>query len=512
MGTARVLIVDDNQQTCQLLSRLLTTGGFAVFVVTSGETPIVERAIAAAWQCRPHVIIIDLRLQTDDYNGLDLLHKVNSAHRILYSAHLTPSIIREVNHLLYDFIEKSDAPQVLRNGVLRAAAEKSAAVSTVQIAWHSATDQATLTRTMTEPTLPPPPVDLLDDLVVQLYGATRQVRLEPLQRTQSAPSGAMRTQSAVFLAQSDDLQPTVLKLARRNQIEREAENYQRYVQQRRHSRFATQLLQTTKFWDCGGVVYSFMGTGNETLPTFTTFYHQQPSAESILRPLQFFFGEVWRANYSSRQPLPESTLLEAYEPVFKLLEHERTINDFFDQMVWPVGLARPYIKPLTWAIHHSNRLEMKDVTQAVTHGDLHGDNLFVDEERAWVIDFERTGPGHALRDFAELEVDIVTRLVPQEGIDDDAFLAFLGALYPFPSNGLELTDQTMADAQPDLQKAYEVIQGLRRLAHDLVAYGDEEYLWSVLLDALFVVSIQAAQPWQRRRALLVSTVICNVLR
>ena len=44
----------------------------------------------------------------------------------------------------------------------------------------------------------------------------------------------------------------------------------------------------------------------------------------------------------------------------------------------------------------------------MTHGDLHGDNLLVDKEHAWAIDFEHTGSGHILRDFAELEVDILS--------------------------------------------------------------------------------------------------------
>ncbi len=57
-------------------------------------------------------------------------------------------------------------------------------------------------------------------------------------------------------------------------------------------------------------------------------------------------------------------------------------------------------------------LSIVDLTyEAVTHGDLHGDNLLIDSRKnAWVIDFERSGEGHVLQDFIELESDILNRL------------------------------------------------------------------------------------------------------
>jgi thiamine kinase-like enzyme len=45
---------------------------------------------------------------------------------------------------------------------------------------------------------------------------------------------------------------------------------------------------------------------------------------------------------------------------------------------------------------------------AITHGDLHAGNLLIDDSNnIWVIDFERTGEGHVLQDFIELESDLI---------------------------------------------------------------------------------------------------------
>ncbi|NJO84269.1 MAG: phosphotransferase [Blastochloris sp.] len=82
------------------------------------------------------------------------------------------------------------------------------------------------------------------------------------------------------------------------------------------------------------------------------------------------------------------------------------------------GLARRLPNPLRWFYAHPDPGgEMRNVRQAVTHGDLHGDNLFVNHAHAWPIDFERTGDGPILRDFVELIQDITTRIA-RFGDDD----------------------------------------------------------------------------------------------
>lgn len=514
-AVARILVVDNDPQTCQDLDELLTPHGYEVYTVSGAEADIMAEALALAPPKRPHVVVVDLRLQDDymdEYSGLDLLHSFESAHTILYSAYLTSDAIREARDLLFDWIRKHDAALILRNGVRQAAAEKSALASETEVLWPAGIDPDELAAGIADPALPPPPPHMLDDVVVQLCAGARQVRLQPLRRTQSAPSGASRTRSAVFLMQQDDRQPAVLKFARHKQIRTEQTNYEQYVEQRLPGPYSAHQMKVARFWDIGAVTYTFMGTGMESLPTFTDFYHRTQTPAAILAPLRFFFQDIWGHYYQSAEPLTAHSLVEAYDQLFELRRHKLELDRFYYTMLRSDSLPLKGHNPLTWLTFNEEKSRLPHLRQAITHGDLHGDNLFVDGAHSWVIDFERTGPGHVLRDFAELEVDILTRLVPLDQIDDAHYLDLLTKLYApwaVASSGAE-TASTFA--QPDLQKAYAVVRGLRTLAYDLVKYRDEEYLWSVLLDALFVVSISAADIWQRRRALLLSAVVCNALR
>ena len=56
-------------------------------------------------------------------------------------------------------------------------------------------------------------------------------------------------------------------------------------------------------------------------------------------------------------------------------------------------------------------------------------------DSSWVIDFERTGKGHVLFDFAELEVDILTRMLPQDGDISQQVLDKADAVVYVPTNG-----------------------------------------------------------------------------
>jgi streptomycin 6-kinase len=155
---------------------------------------------------------------------------------------------------------------------------------------------------------------------------------------------------------------------------------------------------------------------------------------------------------------------------------------------------------------------VRTARQAVTHGDLHGDNLFVEKERAWIIDFERTGPGHALRDFAELEVDIFTRLANPQQLDWPTLLELALALVRPATPTAAIMPTALINATPAALKALNVIKEVRSLAQEVVHHTDQrEYLWSMLFDALFIASIGSAAPDQQLRAMLLSALICERL-
>jgi hypothetical protein len=67
-------------------------------------------------------------------------------------------------------------------------------------------------------------------------------------------------------------------------------------------------------------------------------------------------------------------------------------------------------------------------TQSVIHGDLNLENVLVGPGRlVWLIDFAQTREGHTLLDFAHLEAEIISRVLPEQFESPQAFLAGLAS-------------------------------------------------------------------------------------
>ena len=151
--------------------------------------------------------------------------------------------------------------------------------------------------------------------------------------------------------------------------------------------------------------------------------------------------------------------------------------------------------------------------QCVVHGDLHGDNLLVDDNmHVWPIDYERTSHSHVLTDFVELEHDIITRLT--NGDDLVAFCAFLRTLLaPSTLETVAVADEAVVSLDPQLQKSYEVVREIRRMAGDLKLLHDfREYYLGVLFNAIFVmhtlIEDQKETTERFRRVYLLASLIC----
>ncbi|HEX9285353.1 MAG TPA: response regulator, partial [Nitrospirales bacterium] len=70
-GAKSVLVVDDESQTCDLISQYLTTRGYRVRTAPDGPT-----ALSLVEQERPHFIILDMALP--GMNGLELLRQLRA--------------------------------------------------------------------------------------------------------------------------------------------------------------------------------------------------------------------------------------------------------------------------------------------------------------------------------------------------------------------------------------------------------------------------------------------------
>ena len=66
---ARVLVVDDEPDSVELLQEFLTGKGYEIVTASNGE-----EALRKVKEERPHLVLLDVRMP--DMNGLDVLRKV----------------------------------------------------------------------------------------------------------------------------------------------------------------------------------------------------------------------------------------------------------------------------------------------------------------------------------------------------------------------------------------------------------------------------------------------------
>jgi hypothetical protein len=157
---------------------------------------------------------------------------------------------------------------------------------------------------------------------------------------------------------------------------------------------------------------------------------------------------------------------------------------------------------------------MVEKTQkAVTHGDLHGENLLIDSRKnAWVIDFERTGEGHALQDFIELEADVLNRL--------DAFSGDVHSFHQIcmviagQTEIRELDENEVNSPDPRIEKALKTVSVLRSLALKCTGIQDaRQYLLGLLFNAIFRATINNSERYRKhqQQALILAAIFCHRL-
>lgn len=517
MSTAqpRLLVIDNDERIAFYLKTLFTKRGYAVYAAQGFGAALRENAITLARQVRPHVAIIDLRLDddfTDEPTGLLLLPDLDSTCCILYSAYLAPTVLSRVKrqYSVFDWVDKQDIERLFVV-VDEAASQTNAGRRQLQIQWPDSWQRAELIQALFNEAPTQPEVYILDDIVAQLFKGNARILLETLNNAADAPRSVARGRSVVAKVYPDHLQPMVLKLGHARRTRREYTNYQEYIHNQLPGLFYTHVEKHVAFWDLGGTIYSFVGAGQQVMPTFAIHYARTTAVDTILSPLYHLFCSVWQPHYAAAVPMEAPSLLTAYQEIFQLEEKLARIDPHLIEKL-QAQLTRPLVDPVQWVRTSGEQSAIAGARQAVTHGDLHGDNLFVEEDHAWIIDFERTGPSHALRDFAELEMDIFARLLPQSAIEWATLYQLARLLVEPTAPDMPLAVDPLLAQNPEIEKARQTISRLRHLAHGVVQYSDQrEHLWALLFDALFVASVTAMPETQRLRALLYGSVICQRL-
>ena len=517
----RVLIVDNDRTVVQRLTDELAKLGYHVKSPDGAGDALLGNTRDLAPHFRPHVVILDLCLvpgSSEDYLGIDLLEQyepLKSARIVPYSSYLTPEATARLYALRVEpWVSKGASPRTLLDAVDRAAQLSAASRSTAEIEPTAAWDPATLGTTVTDdPTIPS---DLAADVLCRLFPRARRLTVGQLSASVVSSQTSVRGHSVLRTVVEDGRVPVVVKWARSGKIRCEWDNYDRYVRGRLGGLYYPQAESHAEFWDLGAIVYAFLAAEQQQFDSFSGWYEQDNTVAQTAAPLTHLFRDLWGGHYMG-DSIECRNLFDAYDAILNLRLH---LGGMQGRSVPPAvrALAQDLADPLVWVSQYRAESSVPGARQVITHGDLHADNFFVDESHAWPIDFERTGLGPRLRDFAELEVDIVTRLVPPLTADAPPeqdlpwflplALAVAGA--PAPTGGIPAYAAISCDLR--LSKARGVLNEIRKLAFEMTHYAFmREYLWNLLLDTAWVICHADMTSLRYHRAFLLGAILCQRL-
>jgi CheY-like chemotaxis protein len=519
----RILLVENDKRARESYRVLLRYWGyFPVFAVGEGKA-LMSDAVAKARKFHCILALIDLRLLDDsdeeDTSGLQLVERIYPARSIILTAFPTPQILREMldKHRDIPFLSKIDAPEKIKETLDREARKICAVKRGLQIRPQQLLDQ--ISQTTFSSLLEEYP-DQIADILAQLLPGAKNLRIDRLDSGffSSRASDVPRPHSVVLKVYEEDYEPVVVKLARSQKIEVEVDRYERFISRKIGGNFTVKLERSANLWDIGGALYSYIGDFD--VKTFSSYYEEHP-IEDIRECLEAFFTVSWGRHYERKQPQTNISLFHLYVDVWGDWYTKR-VRDFSTDHLWQVEGLNKHLNlpnPIDWfktRIVENQELDLSivETTQsAITHGDLHGDNLLIDgRKNPWVIDFERSGEGHALQDFIELESDIINRLeAPSEDISSYYHMCQVIARQTLIK---PLEDSETKSRDPRIQKALQTISLLRSLALQCTGICDaRQYLLGLLFNTLFRATINNNEKYHERqsRALTLASIFCHRL-
>ena len=564
----RILIVDNDPRTRNANQSLLQLWNYEPVLASGAGPTLVENALLEARRSRCSLALIDLRLMDDtdddDTSGLDLAEEKWPVKSIIFSGHGNLKILRKImdEHKDLIFIGKTDARPNIHETLDREAKKLCAAKRGLQIEPAGILDQ--IAQTPLGAVVADYP-DQIADVLARLFPEAHKLRMEKLDSsllstprigtgTMSPISTVPRPKSIILKVYEDEFQPVIVKLARPEKIRKEVERYATYIAKRLTGSYAPRLEQYAILWDIGGAVYSCVGDFT-TIKTFSQFY-EDSSIEDIQESLRIFFTETWGDYYSddssnhSRKVLRNASLFKLYCDVWERDWYDKRVKNF--SMLPPASINSIHEKidipdPVAWLIDNVASNPENDASRVartfttITHGDLHAENLLIDRKKnAWAIDFERSGEGHALQDFIELESDLLNRLTyPQSNANGSQ--EAVAVLEPAHSLEPALSSEKQADVfsfyrlcvtivqqdkigpipideltptQPEIRKMLQTMSILRELALQCTEISDmRQYLIGLLFNAIFRATItnDIQYPRSQQRALMLASIICHRL-
>lgn len=525
-NSPRVLIVDNEERTVNLFRKILKAWDYTAVVAAGPGQSLIEDAVRKAEEFRCQIALVDMRLidnfDEEDTSGLELIAKLKPAETIIVTAFgNVPLALNIVQNLgAAEFFEKSDSPSNLKIKLEKVAQKNCSVCKPIQIGPSELLSMAAKTLFATGVSINYH--DQIRDALARLFPNAKTLRLEKMGPSivSSDFSTVPRPRSVILRVYEDDLQPMIVKLARRSKIQREVQRFNQYIRGRLVGQYKPTLEGYVELWDIGAIKLSVVGSIEET---FVNLVSTRP-IEEIEESLEHFFKHTWRDHYQHSQDVSDQSLFRLYCDVWgrEWVQRARefVMPDPSEAMETEVWKQANSDHPLTWfktiAENEGTPNDPSWVGHtriAVTHGDLHGDNLLIDDsQHGWVMDFERTGVGHALQDFIELESDVITRIACARE-EFPGFYRFCLAI----TGGDSIDDIQKEDpalANDETQKLLETVAVIRHLAVQCTTITDmRQYLLGLYFNIIFRATIISRDQHRKSelRAWMLATILCHRL-
>ncbi|MDP9122856.1 MAG: phosphotransferase, partial [Acidobacteriota bacterium] len=298
-------------------------------------------------------------------------------------------------------------------------------------------------------------------------------------------------------------------------IDDEYRNYERFVQPFVGGGRVASAQTPRRTLRLGGIVYSLLGGVGDRFEEFASFYRRSDAAAIRQALDRLFFGtcSAWYASLGQLKPLdltqqysdwlaltPDS-LDEAVAGRLKTVQGNETLH--FKSLTANRTLCNPILALRRERI-------VLPTYETVTHGDLSEHNILLDEEgHSWLIDFQKTGYGHVLRDVIQLDTLVRLHLLAPEEATLDERLG-LEELLCSECSFSQISQPTPASLAPALDKAFATCAHLRTIAARLVASHPgadiREFYAGAMYCALRVLRSYAVPMPQREHAILCASV------
>jgi CheY-like chemotaxis protein len=534
----RVLVLDDLPKWRAALVEILRREGFYAEAVSS-TAQVLERMEETFY----HILLLDVRLNDADptnQEGIDLLPQLkkrglSDAIKVIMISNYgdkekTRRVFREYG--VADFVFKDDFDEEVLVGTVRQVFAEQVSINlALGVHWQemSSPEQVILNLVVGETRIKndTPLQDLiaceLDDLLCRLFYEANSVLLRPLTPGQSGAS--------VLLAQpfyaTGGGRAVVVKFGDCHMIEEEYSNFKKYVQPFVGGGRTTTVLDKRRTPHLGGIVYSLLGAFNDQVEDFGNFYRHSDLSE-IKDALDQLFFDTCGAWYANPGQLYPCDLTGEYQQSLGFTSHnlERAFTGRLksvqlkseqgkQKLVFKsLGSERVFTNPL---LAMKGQSLMRPTYICITHGDFNQHNLLVDRTRhMWLIDFQKTGSDHILRDVAKLDSEVRFQLLElheatlEERLRMEELLCSIGHF-----SEVDRLEALSPTGSPALVKAYATVVHLRMLARKLVAQNQiddiSEYYIALFCNALNTLRFYSLPAVQREHALLCSSLLADRL-